>query len=185
MQRPVFHTGPEEPAKGGKFPAQSVLLEKPGAPSCAPAAGVVSSPLCGDSPRNAAVAFVRFRTTASAAPEVCCLRRFERAARAYRLCLWPSGFRACPKVTRAGGPVSVSTEVPPPGVAAGLAPGQFLRAAAAADGGGWLADNAMRLSAALSLYTILSLAPLLVITIKVVGVVLRNKDYARKQITSR
>jgi len=35
----------------------------------------------------------------------------------------------------------------------------------------WLEDNAMRLSAALSLYTLLSLAPLLVISIKIVAVV--------------
>lgn len=35
----------------------------------------------------------------------------------------------------------------------------------------WMADNAMRLSAALSLYTLLSLAPLLVISLKVVSVV--------------
>ena len=50
---------------------------------------------------------------------------------------------------------------------------------------GWVQDKAMRLSAALALYTILSLAPLLVITIKLVGVVLRNKDYARIQITDQ
>lgn len=43
----------------------------------------------------------------------------------------------------------------------------------------------MRLSAALSLYTILSLAPLLVITIKIVGVVVKNKNYARDQITDQ
>jgi uncharacterized BrkB/YihY/UPF0761 family membrane protein len=34
----------------------------------------------------------------------------------------------------------------------------------------WVADNAMRLSAAVSFYAILSLAPLLVITLKIVGV---------------
>ena len=49
----------------------------------------------------------------------------------------------------------------------------------------WLEDKAMRLSAALALYTILSLAPLLVITLKIVGVVLRNKDYARDQMTDQ
>ncbi len=52
----------------------------------------------------------------------------------------------------------------------------------------WMDDNAMRLSAALSLYTILSLAPLLVITIKVIGILWRNSDSARatlmKQLTS-
>jgi membrane protein len=46
----------------------------------------------------------------------------------------------------------------------------------------WLEDKAMRLSAALALYTTLSLAPLLVVTIKIVSFVLRNKDYAREQI---
>lgn len=50
---------------------------------------------------------------------------------------------------------------------------------------GWVEDKAMRLSAALALYTILSMAPLLVITIKIVGVVLKNKDYARDQITDQ
>jgi membrane protein len=49
----------------------------------------------------------------------------------------------------------------------------------------WIEVKAMRLSAALALYTILSLAPLLVITLKLVGVVLRNKDYARDQITDQ
>jgi membrane protein len=49
----------------------------------------------------------------------------------------------------------------------------------------WIEVKAMRLSAALALYTILSLAPLLVITLKLVGVVLRNKDYAREQITDQ
>src|SRR5205823_1272041 len=36
----------------------------------------------------------------------------------------------------------------------------------------WNRDNVMRLSAAVAMYTILSLSPLLVITIKVLGVVL-------------
>ena len=50
---------------------------------------------------------------------------------------------------------------------------------------GWMRDNAMRLSAALSLYTILSLAPLLVITIKIVSVLWRNQDeHIRTQLTS-
>ena len=44
---------------------------------------------------------------------------------------------------------------------------------------GWMRDNAMRLSAALALYTILSLAPLLVITAKVVGALTRDAGYAR------
>jgi membrane protein len=44
-------------------------------------------------------------------------------------------------------------------------------------------DNAMRLSAALSLYTMLSLAPLLVITLKVIGMVWRGKDTARELIS--
>jgi membrane protein len=47
----------------------------------------------------------------------------------------------------------------------------------------WMDDNAMRLSAALSLYTILSLAPLLVITIKLIGIIWRNTDDARANIT--
>jgi membrane protein len=46
----------------------------------------------------------------------------------------------------------------------------------------WLEDKTMRLSAALAFYTILSLAPLLVITLKIVGAILRNKEYARDQI---
>jgi membrane protein len=49
----------------------------------------------------------------------------------------------------------------------------------------WSQDNAMRLSAALSLYTILSLAPLLVITIKIVGLVMQNKDSAREHLMSQ
>jgi membrane protein len=50
---------------------------------------------------------------------------------------------------------------------------------------GWVRDNAMRLSAALALYTILSLPPLLVITAKVIGVVIRDKDYVRSQLTAQ
>ena len=49
----------------------------------------------------------------------------------------------------------------------------------------WLDDKAMRLSAALSLYTLLSLAPLLVLTLKVVGVVVASKDTARIHITQQ
>jgi membrane protein len=49
-------------------------------------------------------------------------------------------------------------------------------------GASWMADNAMRLSAALALYAILSLAPLLVITFKVVGFIWRTEGAARKQI---
>ncbi len=52
----------------------------------------------------------------------------------------------------------------------------------------WMDDNAMRLSAALSLYTILSLAPLLVISMKVIGILWRNSESARdtfmKQMTN-
>src|SRR6478735_8954032 len=50
---------------------------------------------------------------------------------------------------------------------------------------GWVRDNAMRLSAALALYTILSLAPLLVITAKVVGALTRDTNYARNQVTDQ
>jgi membrane protein len=46
----------------------------------------------------------------------------------------------------------------------------------------WMNDKAMRLSAALALYAIVSLAPLLVITVKVVGVIWRNKAVARTQV---
>src|ERR1700733_4552527 len=49
----------------------------------------------------------------------------------------------------------------------------------------WVADNAMRLSAALSLYSILSLAPLLVITLKMVALVWRNAQAAREQVTQQ
>jgi membrane protein len=48
---------------------------------------------------------------------------------------------------------------------------------------GWMNDNAMRLSAALSLYATLSLAPLLVIALKIIGVVWTRQEYAREQIT--
>ena len=47
-------------------------------------------------------------------------------------------------------------------------------------GKAWMADNAMRLSAAMAMYTILSLAPLLVITIKVVSVVLSEEAASRQ-----
>jgi membrane protein len=46
----------------------------------------------------------------------------------------------------------------------------------------WVEDNAMRLSAALSLYTILSLAPMLVITVKLMGIIWRNTNSARAHI---
>jgi membrane protein len=46
-------------------------------------------------------------------------------------------------------------------------------------------DNAMRLSAALALYTILSLAPLLVITAKAVAFITRDTAYARAQVTEQ
>jgi membrane protein len=47
-------------------------------------------------------------------------------------------------------------------------------------GSEWRKDNAMRLSAAMAMYTILSLAPLLVITIKVVAVVLTEEAASRQ-----
>ena len=50
---------------------------------------------------------------------------------------------------------------------------------------GWMRDNAMRLSAALSLYTILSLAPLLVITATIVGFALQDTAFAREQVTDQ
>ena len=46
----------------------------------------------------------------------------------------------------------------------------------------WMEDKAMRLSAALALYTILSLAPLLVITIKLFSVIYRNRDFAQARV---
>jgi membrane protein len=49
----------------------------------------------------------------------------------------------------------------------------------------WVQDNAMRLSAALSLYTILSLAPLLVITLKIVSMVWRNAQAVRAQMLAQ
>jgi membrane protein len=48
---------------------------------------------------------------------------------------------------------------------------------------GWMRDNAMRLSAAVSFYSILSLAPLLVIALKIVGLVWTHQGLAREQIT--
>src|SRR6185437_8263072 len=48
---------------------------------------------------------------------------------------------------------------------------------------GWMRDNAMRLSAAVSFYSILSLAPLLVITLKMLGLVWKHQGIARLQIT--
>ena len=50
---------------------------------------------------------------------------------------------------------------------------------------GWMRDNAMRLSAALALYTIMSLAPLLVITAKLVGALTRDAGYARDQVKAQ
>ena len=44
----------------------------------------------------------------------------------------------------------------------------------------WHRDDAMRLSAAVAMYTILSLSPLLVITIKVTAVVLSEEAAARQ-----
>src|SRR4051794_41527123 len=48
---------------------------------------------------------------------------------------------------------------------------------------GWMRHNDMGLSAALSFYAILALAPLLVITIKVAGVLWRGKESAREDNT--
>src|SRR5690349_15439774 len=78
--------------------------------------------------------------------------------------------------------LSPSPDVPPRRDQVGRGAGALLpllKETAAA----WVRDNAMRLSAALSLYAILSLAPLLVITLKIVGVVWTQKEYAREQIT--
>ena len=47
---------------------------------------------------------------------------------------------------------------------------------------GWMRDNAMRLSAAVSFYSILSLAPLLVIALKMVGLVWKHQGLAHLQI---
>jgi membrane protein len=47
----------------------------------------------------------------------------------------------------------------------------------------WSEDHATRLSAALAYYTMLSIAPLLVITVKVVGVWYRNSDEAKTKVT--
>lgn len=47
----------------------------------------------------------------------------------------------------------------------------------------WVDDNVMRLSAALSLYTILSLAPLLVITIRILGWISHGKELARQNMS--
>jgi membrane protein len=52
-------------------------------------------------------------------------------------------------------------------------------------GRAWVSDNAMRLSAALSLYMILCLAPLLVITVKVLGIFWRGPQNAGARITQQ
>jgi len=52
-------------------------------------------------------------------------------------------------------------------------------------GADWLQDNAMRLAAALSLYTILSLAPLLVISLKIISVIWRNKQAVQESFTKQ
>jgi membrane protein len=49
-------------------------------------------------------------------------------------------------------------------------------------GKAWMSDKAMRLSAALALYAILSLAPFLVITIKIVGLLWRDQHDARSHV---
>jgi membrane protein len=48
----------------------------------------------------------------------------------------------------------------------------------------WMQDNAMRMSAALSLYSTLSLAPLLVVTVKFIGLISKGQ-YAHQQIVSQ
>src|SRR4051812_40347419 len=48
---------------------------------------------------------------------------------------------------------------------------------------GWSEDHATRLSAALAYYTMLSIAPLLIFTIKFIGVWYRNSDEARTKVT--
>jgi membrane protein len=62
---------------------------------------------------------------------------------------------------------------------------KLIKALLKATAAGWMRDNAMRLSAALALYTILSLAPLLVITAKIVGALTRDAGYARAQVTTQ
>jgi membrane protein len=49
----------------------------------------------------------------------------------------------------------------------------------------WIEDNAMRLSAALSLYTIISLGPLLVITFKLITMLWRDQQVVRHQIVTQ
>ena len=48
----------------------------------------------------------------------------------------------------------------------------------------WADDNATRLAAALAYYTMLSIAPLLVIFVKVVGVWYRNSEQAQTHVTA-
>src|SRR3954468_6011552 len=48
---------------------------------------------------------------------------------------------------------------------------------------GWSEDHATRLSAALAYYTMLSIAPLLIFTIKFIGVWYRNSGDARTKVT--
>src|ERR1700728_186092 len=55
--------------------------------------------------------------------------------------------------------------------------GLLFRAAASE----WLRDNALRLSAAVSFYAVLSLAPLLVIVIRVMGIA-HARQFAREQL---
>jgi len=49
----------------------------------------------------------------------------------------------------------------------------------------WMDDKAMKLSAALALYAILSLAPLLVITVKILGLVWRNQQSVRNLVVQQ
>src|SRR5688572_30039541 len=66
-----------------------------------------------------------------------------------------------------------------------LRKGRLLAPRLKATAAGWMRDNAMRLSAALVLYAIQSLAALRVGTAKIVGVVIADASYARTQIESQ
>src|SRR5436190_16832095 len=48
----------------------------------------------------------------------------------------------------------------------------------------WTEDKVPRLSAALAFYTMLSIAPLLIITVKIVGMILRKKEHVDQTVTS-
>src|SRR2546423_5859202 len=48
----------------------------------------------------------------------------------------------------------------------------------------WTEDKVPRLSAALAFYTMLSIAPLLIITLKIVGLFLRKKEHLDQTVTN-